>query len=208
MMTPNCDFEILVRNDSVIADVNQRQRLIDLIVVPWNQEAEVPWHGEIWRESFNRGAFDGIQEHAGRIRVNREHLKGDTVGRAVSMDPSHGDGLLARLKIAATPRGDDTLELAADDMLSPSAGFYNKTPSDVIVNRRMMTRRVLRAFLDHIAMVEAPAYAGARVLAVREDQSGLATADEPLYEAPALDDAINDPVFQWAASRIASQTQP
>lgn len=202
-MTP--DFEILVRNDSVIADVNQRQRLIDLIVTPWDQEAEVTWRGEIWRESFQRGAYDGIQDHAGRIRVNREHVKGDTVGRAVSMDPSSEQGLVSRLKIAATPRGDDTLELAADDMLSASAGFFHKTPADYTVNRRTMTRRVLRAFLDHIAMVESPAYVGARVLAVREDQSGFAVVDEPLYAAPALDDAMNDPVFQWAASRV-SQT--
>jgi phage head maturation protease len=202
MTTPN-DFELLVRNDSVIADVNQRLRLIDLIVVPWDQEAEVPWHGEMWRETFQRGAFDGIEGHAGRIRVNREHVKGDTVGRAVSLDPQAAEGLLARLKIAATARGDDTLELAADDMLSPSAGFYNKSPSDVTVNRRNLTRRVLRAFLDHIAMVEAPAYAGARVLAVREEQSGLATVETPLYAAPALDEAINDPVFQWAAARVA-----
>jgi HK97 family phage prohead protease len=197
------DIEILVRNDSVIADVNQRQRLIDLIVVPWDQEAEVPWRGEMWRETFNRGAFDGIQEHAGRIRVNREHRKGDTVGRAVSLDPLSVEGLVGRLKIANTPRGDDTLELAADDMLSPSAGFYAKSASDVSLNRRMMTRRVLRAFLDHIAMVEAPAYVGARVLAVREDQSGLAVAETPLPPAPALDDAINDEVLNWAASRLA-----
>lgn len=197
-MTP--DYEILVRNDSVIADVNQRQRLIDLIAVPWEQEAEIPWHGEMWRESFQRTAFNGIEAHAGRIRVNREHVKGDTVGRAVSLDPSHGDGLLARLKIAATARGDDTLELAADDMISASIGYYTKKPGDVSLNRRTLTRRVLRAFLDHLAMVESPAYVGARVLAVREDQSGLTTADVPLYQAPALDDAMNDETLNWAKS--------
>lgn len=199
-MTPSGDFEILVRNDAVIADVNPRQRLIDLIAVPWDQEAEIPWHGEIWRESFKRGAFDGIQEHAGRIRVNREHRVGDTVGRGVSMDPFADAGLLARVKIAATSRGDDTLELAADDMISPSIGYYVKKPSDVEVNRRSMMRRVTRAFLDHLAMVESPAFEGARVLAVREDQSGFAVADTPLYAAPALDAAMNDPVLQWAAS--------
>lgn len=201
-MTPN-DFEILVRNDSVIADVNQRQRLIDLIAVPWDQEGEVPWRGDIWRESFQRGAFDGIESHAGRIRVNREHKKGDTVGKAVSLDPSHSDGLLARLKIAATPRGDDTLELAADDALSASIGYYTKTSTDVVLNRRALTRRVVRAFLDHLAMVESPTFVGARVLAVREDQSGLATVEEPLFAAPALDDAMNDDVFNWAQSRVA-----
>lgn len=196
-MTP--DFEILVRNDSVIADVNQRQRLIDLIAVPWDQEAEVPWHGEMWRESFQRGAFDGIEAHAGRIRVNREHVKGDTVGKVVTLDPSHADGLLARLKIANTPRGDDTLELAADDMISASLGYYVKSPGDVSLNRRTLTRRVLRAFLDHLGMVESPAYVGARVLAVREEQSGQAT-DTPLPSVPALDDAINDDVLNWAKS--------
>jgi HK97 family phage prohead protease len=202
-MTPN-DPEILVRNDSSIADVNVRERIIDLIAVPWDQEAEIGWRGEFWRESFMRGAFDGIQDRAGRIRVNREHVKGDTVGRAVSLDPFAEEGLLARLKIAATPRGDDTLELAADDMVSASVGFFTKSPSDVIVNRRESTRRVRRAFLDHLAMVESPAYEGARVLAVRENQSGLAVVeDTPLFDAPALDEAMNDPLFQWAASRVA-----
>lgn len=200
-MTPN-EIEILVRNDAVIADVNQRQRLVDLIVVPWDQEAEVPWRGELWRESFNRGAFDGIQDHAGRVRVNREHKYGDTVGRAVSLDPTASEGLLARLKIANTPRGDDTLELAAEDMLSASPGYFHKAPSDYIVNRRTQTRRVLRAFLEHIAMVEVPAYKGARVLAVRAEQSGLTVAEESLSPAPALDDVMNDPIFQWASDRV------
>lgn len=193
--------EIFLRNDSVIADVNQRQRIIDLIVVPWDQEAEVPWRGEMWRETFQRGAYDGIQEHAGRVRVNREHRKGDTVGRAISLDPSAREGLVGRLKIAATLRGDDTLELAADDMLSASAGYYVKSPEDTIINRRMMTRRVVRAFLDHVGMVETPAYVGARVLAVRAEQSGLVVAETPLPPAPALDDAMNDEVLEWASSR-------
>ncbi len=195
------EYEILVRNDSVIADVNKRQRLIDLIVVPWNQEAEVPWRGEMWRETFERGAFDGIEDHAGRVRVNREHNKGDTVGRAVSLDPQAAEGLIGRLKTANTPRGYDTLELAADDMLSASGGFYTKTTTDYQLNRRQMTRRVVRAFLDHIALVESPAYVGARVLAVREDQSGLTIAETPFPPTPMLDDFQNDEIFTWARQR-------
>lgn len=197
------DPEILLRNDSVIADVNQRQRLIDLVVTPWDQEADVPWKGEIWRETFERGAYDGIEDHAGRVRVNREHVKGDTVGRAVSFDPTSNEGLVSVLKIANTPRGDDTLELAADECLSASAGFYVKQPSDVRLNRRAMTRRVVRAFLDHIAMVETPAYVGARVLAVREDQSGLTVAETPLPATPVLDEITDDELFEWADRRLA-----
>lgn len=198
------EFEIFVRNDSVITEVNQRQRLIDLIVVPWEQEApEALWRGEFWRESFQRGAFDGIQDHAGRVPVNRQHVKGDVVGRTVTLDPASRDGLVGRVRIGATLRGDETLELASEEMLHPSGGFYIKSPADHIINRRQMTRRVLRAFLDHIGLVDTPAYPGARVLAVREDQTGLAVVETPLPPAPALDDAQNDEVLLWAASRVA-----
>lgn len=202
-MTPN-DVEILVRNDSVIADVNSRQRLIDLIVVPWDQEAEIAWRGEMWRESFQRGAFDGIQDHAGRVRVNREHVEGDTVGKAVSFDPFSELGLLSRVRIVNSPRGDETLALAEEDMISASVGAYTKLPSDVVVNRRALTRRVKRAFLHHIGMVESPAYVGARVLAVRAEQSGLTAAETPLPATPLLDDAMNSPVLAWARDYLTA----
>lgn len=198
------EFEILIRNDARIADVDKRQRIIDIVVVPWDEEGDVVWRGENWRETFQRGAYDGIQEHAGRIRVNREHVKGDTVGRAASLDPSAAEGLIGRLKIATTLRGDDTLELAADDALSASPGYYVKKPSDVVLNRRQMTRRVVRAFLDHIGLVESPTFAGARVLAVRAEQSGLMVAESPLPPTPALDEVMNDPLFAWAAERLAA----
>jgi len=199
------EIEISVRNNSVIADVNKRQRLIDLIVIPWEQESpDSLYRGEIWRETIQRGAFDGIQDHAGRVPVNRQHVKGDVVGRAVTLDPTSEEGLVGRVKIANTPLGEETLELAADEMLHPSAGYYIKTPRDHILNRRMMTRRVFRAFLDHIAMVDTPAYVGARVLAVREAPSGLTVAEAPLPATPALDEVMNDPLLAWAADRIAA----
>lgn len=199
------DVEILVRNDSAITDVNQRQRLVDLIAVPWDQEADVHWRGDMWRESFQRGAFDGIEEHAGRVRANREHVKGDTVGRAVMFDPSHPVGLLTRLKIVASARGDETLALAEEDMISASIGYYFKAPSDVVLNKRTMTRRVTRAFLDHLGLVESPTWTDARVLAVRAEQSGLVTAETPLPPTPLMDAFLDDPVLQWAASRVNRQ---
>lgn len=197
--------EIHLRNDSTLTDVDTRQRLIDLIAVPYEQETEVPWRGEIWREVFSRGAFDGLEDHAGRIRVNREHRRGDTVGKVVSFDTQHEPGLLARIKIAETPRGDETLALAAEDMISASIGFRIKQPSDVRMDKRTKVRRILRAFMDHLGMVESPAYAGAQVLAVREDPSGLAVAETvPLPDTPALDEAMSDDVLAWAASRFTA----
>ena len=48
--------------NSTLQDVNVRQRLVDLIAVPWDQEADVLWRGDVWQESFDRHAFDGIEE--------------------------------------------------------------------------------------------------------------------------------------------------
>ena len=186
-----------------ITSVDTKQRIIDLVAVPWEEEAEVFVRGEMWREVFTRGAFDGIEQHAGRVRVNREHRVGDTVGKVIQFS-NEADGLHARLKIANTERGDETLALAEEDMISASVGFRVKKPSDVQVNNRTRLRRVMRAFLDHLAMVESPAYAGARVLAVREGSSGPSGSDEKRVPTPALDEAMNDPILGWARSKVDS----
>jgi HK97 family phage prohead protease len=196
--------EIFLRN-STLADVDAKLRLIDLIAVPWDEEADVFWRNEWWHESFERGSFDGIEAHAGRVRVNREHVIGDTVGKVVAFEPSHKVGLWTRTKIAATPRGDETLALAAEDMISASVGYRIENASDVEVNKRTKTRKVLRAFLDHLGMVEAPAYPGAEVLAVRAEQSGLAVVETSLPATPALDEAMNDPLLAWVRQRLAAK---
>ncbi len=192
--------ETFVRNDSVLADIDMKQRLIDLIAVPWDQEAEVPWRGEVWREVFRRGAFDGLEDSVGRVRVNREHVMGNTVGKLVFVDSQAEAGLIARAKIAMTDRGDETLALAAEDMISPSVGYRIKAPDDIRVMRRTRLREVLRAFLDHLSLVEAPAFAGAQVLAVRADQSGPAAEASP--QAQILDEAWADPAYLRALERL------
>jgi hypothetical protein len=57
--------------------------------------------------------------------------------------------------------------------------------------------------MDHLAMVEDPTWAGAEVLAVRAGPSGLTVVEHsPLPETPALDEAMDDDVLAWAASRL------
>jgi hypothetical protein len=187
---------------STISDVNVRQRIIEIIAVPYDQEADISWHGEIWHESFDRHAFDGVEPSAGRVQVNREHVKGDTVGKIIGADPSHKDGLFARVKIYSTPRGEETLTLADEGGAFPSIGFRLHRFSDQVLNKRMMTRRINRAYWDHQAFVEDPAYVGAGVLAVRAGQSGLLVADAPLPETPNLDEWLNDPTLAWASKRF------
>jgi hypothetical protein len=193
--------EVEHRN-SQLQDVNKKKRLIDILAVPWDEEADVEWRGEIWHETHDRHAYDGIQDHVGRIQVNREHRKGDTVGRIVHADPSHPDGLLARVKAYSTDRGEETLILADEGGAFPSIGFRVKSFADMVLDKRTMSRRIMKSFWDHQAFVEDPAFVGAKVLAVRAGQSGLATVNlGPLPETPALDDYLQDPLLQWAAAR-------
>lgn len=187
---------------ATLGDVDARQRLIDMVSVPWDQEGEIAWRGQPWREVFRRGAFNGLEDHAGRVPVNRQHVAGMTVGKSVSHDPYSELGLVSRIKIARTPLGDETLQLAEEDMLSPSVGFVVRNPSDQRLNNRTRLREVVRAFLDHIALVESPAYQGAQVLSVREEPNGLAVVESPLLETPAIDDVMNDELLAWASARV------
>ena len=192
------EVESFVRNDAVLADVNVKLRLIDLVAVPWDQEAEIVYRDEYWNEVFRRGAFDGLEDHVGRIRVNREHVKGMTVGKLVWADPAAEQGLITRAKIVPSEKGDETLALAAEDMISPSVGYRVKDEADVRHHRRTKLREVLRAFLDHLSLVESPAYPGAQILAVREK------ADEanPPEFAVTLDQAWADPEYLRAVERL------
>lgn len=200
-MTQFNSGETFLRSDSVVADVNVKQRLIDVIAVPWDQEAEIPWRGEVWNEVFRRGAFDGLEDHVGRVRVNREHVVGNTVGKLVFADPQASPGLITRSLIARTTRGDETLALAEDDMISGSVGYRIKDPKDLRLDRRTRLREVLRAFLDHLSLVESPAFAGAQVLAVRAEQAG--PVESPPPEAQVIDEAFAHPAYVQALARLS-----
>ena len=120
--------EIELRH-STLTDVDVPKRILELQAVPYEEETQVPWRGEIWNEVFSRSAFDGIEDHAGRVMVNREHSKGNTVGKVIQFDPKQKDGLFTRVKVARTELGDETLALAEDDMIYPSLGYYVETCS-------------------------------------------------------------------------------
>jgi HK97 family phage prohead protease len=197
--TRTATTEILNRA-AVVADVKKPQYLIDVLAVPWNEPAQVFWRGEFWSEVFRRGAFADVRERAGRIRVNREHTKGKTVGKIVDLDPEDEAGLTARIKIVENEDGEKLMSLAAEDMTSVSIGYRANKPSDVVLNKRERTREVRRAFLDHLSFVEDPTWDQAQVLSVREGPNGLAVVDGPPPPTPALDAILQDDVISWAAS--------
>lgn len=197
--------EIMLRNDGAFTDVDRKQRVVELIAVPWDSPAQVFWRDDVWTEVFQRGAFNGIESRAGEVRVNREHVKGNTVGKIIDFDPGHADGLFARVKVVKGAKGDELLDLAEDDMISPSIGYRAQKPSDVLLDKPRRHRTVLNAYLDHLGMVEDPAFKGARVLAVRGGPAELSVVDEgPLPETPVLDQFMCDPVLQWARGRVTT----
>lgn len=198
-------IEIFERSSpAVLEDVNFRDRIIDVIAVPWDEEAEIVWRGEPWKEVFDRGALNEAAQQRARIPVNRQHNRADTVGRIVRLDPTgHQRGALASVKIARTERGDETLQLASEGMLGASVGYFLRKMSDVLVLRRSMTRRVQRAFLDHLSMVEDPAYKGAETVAVHDLWTPHPAAGEQPLRTPGLDEYLADDVLSWARQRLS-----
>jgi len=148
---------------AAVAGVSRPKRIIDLVVMPYDTETVVEHQGRMVRETIDRGAFDGIEARPRRVSVNRDHDKTRLVGKAVAFHPDADAGLVAECRIAQTALGDETLQLAAEELLDASAGF---APLEQRWEGNL--RRVTRAWLDHIAMTPDPAYPDARVLAVRK----------------------------------------
>jgi len=156
------------------------KRTIELVVTPWEREALVPLNGRMVTEIFSKGAYDGIERRANRIRVNRDHLRERTVGRAVAFHPSRQEGLVAEIRIANTPLGDETLTLADEEILDASAGFLPMPGGEKWENRDRV--RIVKAWLGHIALTPEPAYEDARVLAVRNTEQANGQVATPILD--------------------------
>ena len=165
------------------------KRTIELIVTPWEKEALVPFQDRLVTEIFTRGAYDGIERRANRIRVNRDHARERTVGRAVAFHPSREEGLVAEIRIAHTDLGDETLTLADEGILDASAGYLPMPGGEKWETRSRV--RILKAWLGHIALTPEPAYEDARVLAVRAADHGRPqTPNREKLELQALREAF------------------
>jgi HK97 family phage prohead protease len=164
---------------ATLTNVDFEERIIQVVAVPYDQEAVVPYAGQMVVESVAPGAFAGIETREEHVSVNRDHQYERTFGKVVSYqdDPT---GLIANIYVSDTPLGGETLRLAADGVLKASVGMLVRR-SDQVVKKGF--RRIKRAFLDHVSLVPNPAYRGAGVLAVRQEQ-GLPAEDEGAPPAP------------------------
>ena len=151
---------------ATLVEVRYPERLIDIIAMPYEEMAVVEFQGRMIREVCSRGAYEGVQRRANRVKVNRDHDIQRTVGRCRALYPSRVEGLVAEMKIAATSLGDETLALAEDGVLDASAGFLPFPGGEQWLENRSL-RRLTKCWLGHIALTPEPAYEGASMLALR-----------------------------------------
>jgi Escherichia/Staphylococcus phage prohead protease len=145
-------------------------RTLDVRVVPYNVPTTVadPPRFTPYRESFLRGAFEKQLTTPGRDRVwlNVEHEQGfrGAIGRSLKFS-DHEDGLHGSFGVLENADGDKALSLIRDGFLTGLSLEFK-----ALASRRLngVVERV-RAQLDAVSLCRFPAYAGAEVLAVREE---------------------------------------
>ena len=173
-----------------VTGLDLEERVAELVAVPYDEEAKVEYRGEMWDESFAPGSFEGVDSRPDHLRptANRDHDATRLVGVAEKSWPDRPEGLVSEVRIAEGPLGDDTLGLLKIGALKASVGF-GVMGSWQELNRPK--RRINKAYLDHIAFVANPAYAGARVLSVRNEEELLEAANLPPLNTPNLDEVLD-----------------
>jgi phage head maturation protease len=161
-----------------ITAVNFPERLIELVAVPYDVWATVEYptnSGRLIEESFEPGAFGNIQNRAHRFIVNLEHELDRKIGIVRALHPGRSEGLVAELNIRRGPEGDQTLLDAEDGMIGGSVGFACLPKNQRWEGRSR--RRIMTAFVDHIALTFTPAYPGTMPIAVRSAPAPVAPGE-------------------------------
>ena len=166
--------EVEIRTATVEA-ISYPERVVDLLVAPYDEWTPVEYRGRIVEESIAPGAFGAIRNRARKFLVNMEHDATRWVGTVLDLDGANERGLRASVKIRRSPEGDQALDDCADGLLGASIGMA-VTPSGQTLDASR--RRIHKAFLDHIALTATPAYAGAEVLEVRAARLAVAPTIE------------------------------
>jgi phage head maturation protease len=161
---------MLVR-EFVAADMDVKGRTVDVRLVPFGEVARVadPPRWEPYDEEWLPGVFDHQLGAANRIHAKYGHSENviDVVGHGIELRAVERDGYHISTKIHQTVQGDTTLELLNDGALpcvSLEARPVRSEKNDAGVVQR------LKAHLTGFAFCRQGAFAGAEVLAIREEQ--------------------------------------
>ena len=178
------DYRHLVTEGGLeLRDTDDGDHMLRGVVVPYGEQFDA---GE-FVETMAKGVFSkSVRQRGDRISLTEMHLPETfQIGRSVSWEDTN-DGLLGSFKIAPTERGREALDLVTSGFLDGlSVGFRplrNKT--ETVGGRRHVTR--IDAVLDHVGLVNSPAYSQARVLEARGEQPDTPFDPDSPIHAPRL----------------------
>lgn len=187
---PGRSDNVLVR-EFVAADLEVSGRTVDVRLVPFGEVARVadPPDYRPYQEEWLAGVFDHQLNAANRIHAKYGHSDSvlDIVGHGVALRSVPGDGYHVSTKIHQTPQGETALELLRDGAL-PCVSLEAR-PVRSERTAAGVVRRV-RANLTGFAFCRQGAFAGARVLAIREQEPAEEVLLDETLLAPPIDPAL------------------
>ena len=156
------------------------------VVAPYGDHYDM---GEDGVESFAPGVFaKSVRQRGESIGLTEQHLRESfPIGRSVAWEDT-ADGLVGTFHLAPTLRGNEALALVQSGFLDGlSVGFVPlRNRTETVGGRRHIER--VEAILDHVGLVNTPAYQQARVLEARNDDDTPPPVFDPdsLLTAPKL----------------------
>lgn len=166
-------------------DIAVDGRTVDVRLVPFGEVARVadPPEWRVYEEEWLPGVFDHQLNAANRIHAKYGHSQHviDVVGHGISLR-RETDGYHVSTKIHQTPQGETALELLRDGAL-PCVSLEARPVRSQKSATGVMQR--VKANLSGFAFCRQGAFAGAQVLAIREepeivtDQADLAPDIDP-----------------------------
>lgn len=176
--TPERGF--LVR-EFVATDIEVAGRTVDVRLVPFGEVARVadPPDYRPYDEEWMPGVFDHQLSAANRVHAKYGHSQSvvDVVGHGIQLRSVPGDGYHISTKIHQTLQGETALELLRDGAL-PCVSLEAR-PVKAIRSAAGVVQRV-KANLTGFAFCRQGAFAGAQVLAVREEVTDEVVIDADL----------------------------
>lgn len=178
-LTETAERPFLVR-EFVAADVAVEGRTVDVRLVPFGEVARVadPPEWRAYDEEWMPGVFDHQLNAANRIHAKYGHSQSvvDVVGHGITLR-SERDGYHIATKMHQTLQGETALELIRDGAL-PCVSLEARPVKSQLTQTGVMQR--VKAHLTGFAFCRQGAFAGAQVLALREQQEEEVILDEEL----------------------------
>jgi phage head maturation protease len=193
--------------DTTVQIRSMTKREVDVRIVPW----DTPIQTIQGLEMFARGAFEGTdpnkvllmgmehEAHLGLGQGGAPRLTRRPIGKGRSLD-DRKDGGHMTFRVAPTPAGDEFLTLAQEGIVDGVSMEFDDVPGgtevQTINGRRVNYQR--RVKLNAVSPTYQPAYAEARVLAVRSHEGDAAMAEDEATAVVAEEAPVPAPVYDFS----------